>query len=135
MDQPRFFCPPTLLDLSPSGFAQDLRYATRALKRAPGFAAVSILTLARGIAATTIVYFDRRRILLRPLPIHDPDRVMMARETHDGAEGSGRPALIPHCTHRVIRSRHASTRDCDRYRRNNSGGRSRCAIASSGSKS
>ena len=71
-----------------TGFAQDLRYAVRALKRAPGFAAVSILTLALGIAATTIVYSIVDGILLRPLPIQDPDRVMMLRETYNGVEGS-----------------------------------------------
>ena len=71
-----------------TGFAQDLRYATRALKRAPGFAAVSILTLALGIAATTIVYSIVDGILLRPLPIQDPDRVLMVRETYNGVEGS-----------------------------------------------
>ena len=64
-----------------TGLVQDLRYATRALKRAPGFAAVSILTLALGIAATTIVYSIVDGILLRPLPIKEPDRVMLARET------------------------------------------------------
>ena len=64
-----------------SGLIQDLRYALRALKRAPGFAAVSIVTLALGIAATTIVYSIIDGILLRPLPITDPDRVMLARET------------------------------------------------------
>jgi putative ABC transport system permease protein len=66
------------------GFIQDLRYAARALKRAPGFAAVSIITLALGIAATTIVYSIVDGILLRPLPIADPDRVMVAREFHNG---------------------------------------------------
>ena len=71
-----------------TGLVQDLRYAARALKRAPGFAAVSILTLALGIAATTIVYSIVDGILLRPLPIQDPDRVMMARETFNGVEGS-----------------------------------------------
>ena len=72
-----------------SGVVQDLRYAARALKRAPGFAAVSILTVALGIAATTIVYSIVDGILLRPLPIRDPDRVMLARETSpDGSDMS-----------------------------------------------
>ncbi len=67
---------------------QDVRYALRALKRAPGFAAVSIVTLALGIAATTIVYSIVDGILLRPLPIADPDRVMLAREAIDGDDMS-----------------------------------------------
>ena len=71
-----------------TGLIQDLRYAVRALKRAPGFAAVSIVTLALGIAATTIVYSIVDGILLRPLPIQDPDRVMLARETINGQDMS-----------------------------------------------
>ncbi|HWI18933.1 MAG TPA: ABC transporter permease, partial [Vicinamibacterales bacterium] len=71
-----------------SGIIQDIRYAFRALARAPGFAAVSILTLALGIAATTIVYSIVDGILLRPLPIADGDRVLVARETFRGQEGS-----------------------------------------------
>jgi putative ABC transport system permease protein len=71
-----------------SGLIQDLRYAIRALKRAPGFAAVSIITLALGIAATTIVYSIVDGVLLRPLPIEDPDRVMLARETANGQDMS-----------------------------------------------
>ena len=63
-----------------SGFVQDVRYAIRALVRAPGFAAVAIATLALGIGATTIVYSLVDGILLRPLPIHEPDRVVLARE-------------------------------------------------------
>jgi putative ABC transport system permease protein len=70
------------------GFIQDLRYAIRALKRAPGFAAVSIATLALGIAATTIVYSIVDGILLRPLPIWDPDRVMVVREFVNGDDMS-----------------------------------------------
>ena len=71
-----------------TGFAQDLRYALRALMRAPGFAAVSIVTLALGIAATTIVYSIVDGILLRPLPIVDADRVLLARETSNGQDMS-----------------------------------------------
>ena len=71
-----------------TGLTQDLRYAVRALRRAPGFAAVSIVTLALGIAASTIVYSIVDGILLRPLPIADGDRVMLARETFNGQAGS-----------------------------------------------
>jgi predicted permease len=70
------------------GITQDVRYALRALSRAPGFAAVSIVTLALGIAATTIVYSIVDGILLRPLPIVDADRVMIARESVNGGDMS-----------------------------------------------
>jgi putative ABC transport system permease protein len=71
-----------------TGFAQDVRYAIRSLMRSPGFAAVSIVTLALGIAATTIVYSIVDGILLRPLPIRDAGRVVLAREFINGSENS-----------------------------------------------
>jgi putative ABC transport system permease protein len=89
--EPRYIQPPAFGAGSGgpmTGLLQDLRYAIRALRRAPGFAAVSIITLALGIAATTIVYSIVDGILLRPLPIENGDRVMLARETFNGIEGS-----------------------------------------------
>ncbi len=71
-----------------TGFTQDLRYAARALRRAPGFAAISIITLALGIGATTIVYSVVDGILMRPLPIRDADRVLLARDFINGFENS-----------------------------------------------
>src|SRR4030095_6409540 len=72
-----------------TGFIQDIRYALRALARAPGFSAVAVLTLALGIGATTIVYSLVDGILLKPLPIADPGRVVFARElTATGEEMS-----------------------------------------------
>lgn len=71
-----------------TGVVQDLRYAIRGLLHAPGFAAISILTLALGIGATTIVYSVVDGILLRPLPIRDADRVVLAREFINGSENS-----------------------------------------------
>ncbi len=53
----------------------DIRHTLRQLRKSPGFTLTAILMLAFGIGATTAVFFDRRRSLLRPLPFDDPDRL------------------------------------------------------------
>src|SRR6266540_6095098 len=57
----------------------DVRYAVRLLIKKPGFAAVAILTLALGIGATTAIFTVVHAVLLRPLPFHDPDRLVQVR--------------------------------------------------------
>lgn len=64
------------------GASQDFRYAWRALFRNPAFAASSILILALGMAANTLIYSVTDSVLLRPLPFHEPDRLAMAWERH-----------------------------------------------------
>ncbi len=54
---------------------QDARLAARALLRSPGFAAVAALTLALGIGASTAMFSVLDGVLLRELPVRDPDRV------------------------------------------------------------
>ncbi|HEY7160437.1 MAG TPA: ABC transporter permease, partial [Acidobacteriota bacterium] len=55
----------------------DLRYALRTLGRSPLFAAVAILSLALGIGANTAIFTLMDQILLRKLPIKNPDSLVM----------------------------------------------------------
>jgi putative ABC transport system permease protein len=60
---------------------QDVRYASRLLRRNPGFALVTILTLALGIGGTTAIYSIVYGILFRPLPVHDEASLVVAYAT------------------------------------------------------
>src|SRR5260370_36631154 len=57
--------------------AQDLRFAFRQLRKAPGFSLTVVLTLALGIGATTAIFSLVEGILLRPLPFRDADRLVL----------------------------------------------------------
>lgn len=66
---------------------QDVRHAVRQLVRAPGFAAMAVLTLALGIGSTTAIFSILDAVVLKPLPFPEPDRLVEVSEVWQGRSG------------------------------------------------
>jgi predicted permease len=70
--------------------ARDLRFSLRTLRSTPGFTVIAILVMALGIGANVALFTVVRGVLLKPLPFHDPDRLVMLYEAglqNDDASG------------------------------------------------
>lgn len=70
-----------------AGLVQDVRHGGRLLRRQPGTAAVSILTMALGIGATTMLFSVAYGVLVKPLPWSDPANLVRVTETREGRSG------------------------------------------------
>src|SRR5215813_6376288 len=81
-------------------FAYDVRLSARSFRRSPSFTATAVLSLALGIGATTAIYSLVDQVILRALPVRDPERLVLVDWKGDhvvGGFGSSNLMSYPLC--------------------------------------
>ncbi len=71
---------------------RDLTYGARMLARNPGFTAVVVLTLALGIGANTAMFTAINAVILKPLPVAEPEELVMLYTSREGSFVKSQPS-------------------------------------------
>jgi macrolide transport system ATP-binding/permease protein len=87
-------------------FGKDLRYSARTLRRSPGFLAVSVLSLALGIGANSAIFTLINSVMLRSLPVHDPERLAQIAGTNQQNFRGQQAGLSVLCPFQISRGQH-----------------------------
>jgi macrolide transport system ATP-binding/permease protein len=89
---------------------RDVRFALRSLLKSPGFAATAILTLALGIGANTAIFTLVHAILLKNLPVVDPNALVRVGDHEDccilnaaASSREGSYSIFPYETYKYLR--------------------------------
>src|SRR5271169_4992664 len=88
-----------------AGLLQDISYSLRTLRKSPVFLAVAVLSLALGVGGNTAVFTLVHQLILQPLPVRDPEQIVMlaGRGRHYG--GNNGPDRLSYPMYREIRDK------------------------------
>src|SRR5436305_761110 len=91
-----------------NGLVQDIRYAVRQLRKNPGFTAIAVLTLAFGIGANTAIFSVVNALLLKMLPVRDPQQLVVVGDptwANTSSNGTPRTEIFSYPLYKQLRDR------------------------------